>query len=205
MLKRITIIALLFSLALSGCKKEPSATGTTPTTTTITTTTTTKANEFTYAEKIELEGCSNLYKVSDGLYRGAQPTKEGFENLEKLGIKTVVNLRTFHSDEKLIEDTSLKYFPITTQAWEGELDEVVDFLKVVNDPENHPVFVHCLHGADRTGTMTAIYRIVIQGWTKEKAIEEMTKGDYNYHAIFKNLPEFIKELDTEKLKKSLKE
>jgi len=190
MLKQITLITLLLSITLTGCKKD-------------TPSTTTKPNQYTYATPVELDGCSNLYKVSDALYRGAQPTKEGFKNLEKHGIKTVVNLRTFHSDKRLIEGTSLKYVSITMQAWEGEKEEVTDFLKVINDPKNHPVFVHCLHGADRTGTMTAIYRIVMQDWTKEKAIEEMTKGNYNFHKTFKNLPKFIKNLDTEEIKKSL--
>jgi protein tyrosine/serine phosphatase len=192
MYKKIIITSLLVCVLVSGCKKETPAD---------------KAaiKAATYAESIELAGCSNLYKVSNALYRGAQPTKEGFKGLEELGIKTVVNLRTFHGDKKLMEDTSLKYVSITMQAWEGETKEVIEFLKVVNDPENHPVFVHCLHGADRTGTMVAIYRIVMQGWTKEKAIEEMTKGDYNHHAVFKNLTKFINAMDTEAVKKAMNE
>jgi tyrosine-protein phosphatase SIW14 len=194
MLKQITIITLLLCVLSVGCERKQPAAKPKP-----------KPNQFTYATRVELEGCSNLYKVSDALYRGAQPTKQGFKNLEELGIKTIVNLRTFHGDKDIIKGTSLKYKRITMQAWEGEMEEVVDFLKVVNDPNSHPVFVHCLHGADRTGTMTAIYRIVMQDWTKEKALEEMTKGDYNFHKTFKNLPKFIKNLDTEKLKKSLNE
>ena len=43
-------------------------------------------SEFTTAEKIDLPGCGNLYKVSGTLYRGKQPTGEGFKELDKLGI-----------------------------------------------------------------------------------------------------------------------
>ncbi len=192
MYKKTTIALLLVCIICTGCKKDTPAQKAA-----------TKA--ATLAESVELAGCPNLYKVSDALYRGAQPTKEGFKGLEGLGIKTVVNLRTFHADKRLIEGTSLKYESITMQAWEGETKEVIQFLKVLNDPEKHPVFVHCLHGADRTGTMVAIYRIVMQGWSKEKAIEEMTQGDYNYHEVFKNLPKFINALDVEAIKKQLKQ
>ena len=63
-----------------------------------------------------------------------------------------------------------------------------------------PVFVHCLHGADRTGTMCAAYRVVVDGWTKQQAIDEMTKGGYGFHPVWANLPKFIENLDVEKIK-----
>ena len=43
------------------------------------------------------------------------------------------------------------------------------------DPAKRPVFVHCKHGADRTGTMVAFYRILFEGWSKDEAIREMKK------------------------------
>ncbi|MEM7395948.1 MAG: dual specificity protein phosphatase family protein [Verrucomicrobiota bacterium] len=140
-------------------------------------------------------GLNNFHKVSDTLYRGAQPEPRGFAELKKMGIKTVINLRTLHSDRELCEAADLDYVHIRTQAWEGEDDEVVDFLKVALDPEKQPVFVHCQHGADRTGTMCALYRIVEQGWTREEAIKEMTTGGFGFHRIWVNLPRYIKKVD----------
>ena len=75
------------------------------------------------------------------------------------------------------------------------------FLEIVTDPEKRPVFVHCMHGADRTGTMVAVYRIVVEGWDKEKAIDEMRNGPFGFHEIWTGLPEFLKELDIEGLQK----
>ena len=158
-------------------------------------------SQFTTAEKIELSGCGNLYKVSDALYRGEQPTDEGFKELEKIGIKTVVNLRSLHSDRDELEGTTLAYEHIRMEAWDPEHDEVEAFLKIVTDSEKQPVFVHCLHGADRTGTMVAVYRIVIEGWENEKAINEMRKGPFGFHKVFKGLPEFLEKLDVEGLRR----
>jgi DSP-PTPase phosphatase fused to NAD+ Kinase len=68
-------------------------------------------------------------------------------------------------------------------------------LQIVTDPEHTPVLVHCQHGADRTGTMLALYRVAVQGWTKEAAIREMTRGGYGYHKIWIELPPWIRDLD----------
>ena len=88
----------------------------------------------------------------------------------------------------------------SVQAWEGEDEEVIDFLKVATDPARWPVFVHCQHGADRTGTMYAIYRIAIEGWSKEDAIGEMTEGEFGFHSVWYNLITYIQELDIETIK-----
>ncbi|MBU1055251.1 MAG: tyrosine-protein phosphatase [Proteobacteria bacterium] len=155
----------------------------------------------TWAQPLVIEGVPNLHKVSNNLYRSAQPTAQGMKNLNKMGIKTVVNLRSFHSDRDKIGKTGLKYEHIYMQAWHPEKKEIVRFLQIVTNPKNTPVLVHCLHGADRTGTMSAIYRIAIQCWTKDEAISEMTKGGFNFHTVFSNLPEWIQKLDIESIKK----
>ncbi len=148
-----------------------------------------------WAEPLELPGVPNLHRVSDELYRGAQPSAEGAKQLEKLGIKTVVNLRFLLSDRDELKGTGLAYEHINMVTFHAETQDVVRFLRIVTDPERTPVFVHCQHGADRTGTMCAVYRIAVQGWSKDEAIEEMTKGGFGHHAIWKNLVDFVRNLD----------
>ena len=155
----------------------------------------------TWARPIKLVGVPNFHKVSDNLYRSAQPTAQGMKNLKRKGIKTIVNLRSFHSDRDEIGSTPLGYEHIYMKAWHPERKEVVRFLKIVTNKKRTPVLVHCMHGADRTGTMCAVYRIAVEGWTKEKAIEEMTRGGFGFHEVFGNLPEWIRNLDVEKIKK----
>jgi tyrosine-protein phosphatase SIW14 len=153
-----------------------------------------------WAVEVNLPGVPNLHKVSENLYRGAQPTAEGMRQLKRMGINTIVNLRSFNSDRNEINDVNLSYEHIYMKAWHAENEDIVKFLKIAADPNRTPVFVHCQHGADRTGTMCAIYRIAVQGWSKEEAIEEMTKGGFGFHELFANLPAYIRGLDIEKIK-----
>ena len=152
------------------------------------------------ATVIELEGVPNLHKVSDQLYRSAQPSAVGMRNLSKLGIKTVINLRSFHSDRELLEGSGLDYEHIYMKTWHPEREDVVKFLRIMADPKRTPVLLHCQHGADRTGAMSAIYRIVVQGWSKEKALREMTEGDFGFHEIWSNLLAWINQLDLDSIK-----
>jgi protein tyrosine phosphatase (PTP) superfamily phosphohydrolase (DUF442 family) len=153
-----------------------------------------------WAQPIELKGVPNLHKVSDSLYRSAQPTTTGMKNLKKLGIKTVVNLRAMHSDKDEIGDVDLASEAIPMNTWHIEEEDAVKFLKIVTDPKRAPVLVHCQHGADRTGTMCAIYRIAVQGWTKDEAVREMTEGGFGFHPVWKNLAPWIEKIDVAKLR-----
>lgn len=156
-----------------------------------------------WAKSLELEGIPNFYKVTDTLYRGAQPTAEGMRRLKKIGIKTVVNLRSLHSDRDEIGDIDLAYEHIP-MIWHPKEEDVIQFLQIVTDTNRAPVIVHCMQGADRTGVMCAIYRVVVSGWTKEEAISEMTTGGFGYHRIWTNLIRFIENLDISEIKKKVK-
>jgi protein tyrosine/serine phosphatase len=157
-----------------------------------------------WAKKLDLPGVPNLHKINDQMYRGAQPTSLGFKELEKLGIKTIINLRAEHSDKDLAEGTKLNLVQIPMNAFDVSQEDVLRFLQVATQKDHQPVFFHCLHGADRTGTMAAAYRVVIEGWPKDKAIEEMTKGGYRFHSVWINLPMLIDRLDVDKMKADLR-
>jgi len=151
----------------------------------------------------DLVGLPNFAQVSEGLYRGAQPTAAGFTELKKMGIKTVVNLRAMHSDRDKLRGTGLQYAAIPCDAWHPEEEDVAAFLKVVIDPANRPVFVHCQHGADRTGMMTAAYRMVEEGWTAEDAMAELPR--FGFHPVFKDIQKYLKGFDVERVRKEVGE
>ncbi len=146
----------------------------------------------TWAQPITLAGVPNLHKVSDGLYRSAQPTAEGMTNLVSLGVKTIVNLRHNHSDADEIQDLKLTAKRIPINTWSIRTSQAREFMKIIADTNAAPVLVHCQHGADRTGSFVAIYRVVEQGWTVDEALKEMTEGGYNYHSIWSHLPRFVR-------------
>ncbi|MFH1809667.1 MAG: dual specificity protein phosphatase family protein [Pseudomonadota bacterium] len=155
----------------------------------------------TWASSVERPGLPNLHQLSDELYRSAQPTAEGFASLRTLEVRTVVNLRMFHSDQPLARGTGLTLVDIPMESWDLDLDEVERFLEVVTDRQRQPVLVHCLHGADRTGTMSAVYRMVVQGWSVDDAIAEMRDGGFGFHSVWNNLPFSLRHLDVEALRK----
>jgi protein tyrosine/serine phosphatase len=155
-----------------------------------------------WAKFIQAEGVPNLYKVSEDLYRSGQPTAKGMRNLNTMGIRTVINLRSFYSDLTEIGDTGLGYEHIRFKIWRPEEKQIVKFLQIVTDNRRTPVLIHCQHGADRTGTICAVYRIVLHGWTKEEALKEMTEGGFGFHGFWDNLIQWIDKLDIDKIKKA---
>ncbi len=159
-----------------------------------------KPRKQQWAAPIEKPGLPNLHRASQDLYRGAQPTAEGMRQLKRMGVKTIVNLRAFHSDRDEAVEIGLAYEHIRMKAWDPEDEEVIRFLRVVTDRDRTPVFVHCQHGADRTGLMCAVYRMAVYGWSKEEAIEEMTQGGFGFHRVWKNLVKYLRKLDVEEIK-----
>jgi len=154
-------------------------------------------------------GLPNLYRVNASLYRSAQPSKEGFVFLStQVGlangdppIKTVISLQAHKSDAPLVPASSglrLEHIPFAT--WHPEDEDVVKFLRIVTTPALQPVLVHCQHGSDRTGTMVAIYRIAVEGWTKAQATDEMIHGGYGFHPLWQNLIHYIEDLDVDAIK-----
>ena len=115
--------------------------------------------------------------VADGLYRGGQPTAEGFQFLKEKGIKTIINLRAEDNREsEVVQALGMNYVQIPVdEVWPwSQLPQaaIAKYFELVNNPANYPIFFHCRRGADRTGTFTAMYRMAVQGWGAQKAYEE---------------------------------
>ena len=85
----------------------------------------------TWAVPVEKRGLPNLHQVAPGLYRGAQPSTAGMTQLKEMGVKTVVNLRAGHSDEKKLRDTGLEYERFYMKPWHSEDEDVIRFLQIV--------------------------------------------------------------------------
>ncbi|MDR1049315.1 MAG: tyrosine-protein phosphatase, partial [Synergistaceae bacterium] len=156
-----------------------------------------------WAAPIGLEGVPNLYKVSDTVYRSGQPTRRGFRNLRGLGVKTVLNLRSWHSDSDELRGTSLREIRVRVRVWRPETGDVLRVLRVLADKDGAPYLVHCDGGADRTGMAIALYRMVIQGWDREDAIREMKNGGYGFSPLGDDIPDFLRRVDIEALSRDI--
>lgn len=144
----------------------------------------------------------NLFRVTPTLYRSAQLSRADVAELKTLGIKNVVGLRAFHSDDDWLRDSGIKARRIKIYTWAVDDDNVVAALQAIRAAEKEgPVLLHCWHGADRTGLVTAMYRILYQGWSKAQALDELQNGGYGYHAMWKNIPVYLRDVDVEKIRR----
>ncbi|PFH11819.1 tyrosine phosphatase family protein [Collimonas sp. PA-H2] len=147
---------------------------------------------------------ANLYLVDKNFYRSAALRPQDIKTLNQLDIRTVVNLRSFHSDDGLLKNTGIKAVHVGINTWEINDKNVIDALRAIRaGAKEGPVLLHCWHGADRTGLVTAMYRVVFQDWTKQKALEELTEGGYGYHSLWKNIPKYMAAVDVEKIRRGV--
>ena len=156
-----------------------------------------------WAEPIALAGAPNLHRIDRYVYRSAQPSAEGMKNLEAMGIRTVLNLRTYNSDRDETKGTGLREVRVQMHAWDPRFDEIAEALRVLTDRSGAPYLVHCQHGADRTGMTVAMYRMVVQNWPREEAIREMLDGDYGFHIIWTGIVRFLETVDIEAMREAV--
>lgn len=142
------------------------------------------------------EDLPNFQKVDEHLFRGAQPTEAGIGRLKELKVKTVVDLRPDEAqvatERRWVESAGMKFVNIPLNGWfrpkEADIERV---LQVIEEPQNQPVFVHCRRGADRTGTVTAVYRIADYHWTAQLAIQEAKQHKLGWWQFW--MKDFIKD------------
>ncbi|HEY0078653.1 MAG TPA: tyrosine-protein phosphatase [Pyrinomonadaceae bacterium] len=148
----------------------------------------------------------NFGQMDARFYRGAQPkTKEDYEALAALGIKTVIDLRDDPKEyeKPFVESLGMKYvnIPMITKKYPTE-EATQAFLKVVGDPGTGKFFVHCAGGRHRTGAMGAVYRFHFYNWNFEQVYKEMKQYDFYTswgHGAFKDFVEdYYKRVQAEK-------
>jgi protein tyrosine/serine phosphatase len=134
---------------------------------------------------VEESDVKNFGKVNDHIYRGGQPDDNGYAELAKIGIKTIVDLREDPERfaRRSAEGAGLRYINIRLNAKHPPTEAESDnFLQIVNDERNWPVFVHCAGGRHRTGVLLAVYRMEMDGWDARRAYGEMK--DYKFYSRF---------------------
>lgn len=164
-----------------------------------------KLESFSFLDRFILkDDLPNFHRISDILYRGGQPLGRGFYRLKSLGIKTVINLRVVDTDQFHVQATGLNYFHISFRPHMPRDADIIQFLEIIKNRHNHPVYLHCYHGSDRTGMLCAIYRIFFQNWHKDRAIYEMIHGGYGFHLFFQhNLISYLKKLNVDAIKEKV--
>jgi protein tyrosine/serine phosphatase len=123
----------------------------------------------------------NFGCINENFYRGAQPRESDYADLSTAGVKTVIDLQEDGEarEQQLVEAAGMKFYRIglSDSSWPSN-EKAAQFLKLVNDPANQPVFIHCHGGKHRAGAMTAIYRMTHDGWSADRAYTEMKQYDF---------------------------
>ena len=156
-----------------------------------------------YARPVKGLTLKNMHKVDDKLYRSAQPSSHDFKELYDFGIRYNLSLRQYNDDKDELRGIDIKTYHIGINASRMTYKQLVEAVAYLKNTDAKTL-VHCYHGADRTGAVVAGYRIAINGWSKEKAIDEFVHGGFGYHSRwFKNLPILLKSLDVQRFKEDV--
>ncbi len=155
-----------------------------------------------WAQPVPAQHLKNFYKLNDRVYRSAQPEAEGMKEAAALGIREILNLRDYHDDKDEAAGAGLILHQVDLSAHNLNDQDLARALRSIRDAKG-PILIHCQHGADRTGAVCALYRVVYDDWTMDAALEELAKGDYGFHAIWINIPNHLRKMDIKKFKAAI--
>ncbi len=149
----------------------------------------------------KIRGLPNFHPVNGHLFRGGQPSRQGFEILKAKGVQIVVDFRNAGKgaarERRMVENLGLQYVSLPWKAGGfPTAQEVQRFFAAIDQNPDKKIFIHCKHGADRTGYMIGLYRITREGWTARQAVDEMEQ--YGYHGLlYRHLKTRLLKLETQ--------
>ncbi len=159
---------------------------------------------LTWAEPLAYTGVDNLHRITPSLYRSAQISASDVPRLRALGIRKIVNFRSFHSDADVLTGSGIALQRIRINTWDIRDEDMIAALKALRDADRDgPILIHCQHGANRTALVSALYRVTFQGWTRPQAEDELLHGGYGFHPVWGNIRRYLEQMDIEELKRQV--
>jgi protein tyrosine/serine phosphatase len=155
-----------------------------------------EANTYISPETSVSDKQFNFHIVDNGIWRSAQPSIESIAVMKKHGLKTVINLRADKEnhlwESRVCDSLGIQYVHIPMDGREvPDTADINKILRVIENQQNQPLMFHCLGGKDRTGIVTAIYRLKNSDIGFEEENKEMLMYGYN-EKEFPHLAEFVK-------------
>ena len=118
--------------------------------------------------------------LDDSFATGGQPSEQAFAKVAASGFRSILSLRAagegidLTKERALVEKTGLRYFNIPVVSTAPRVEQADEFIRLVKEKSNHPMLINCA-SANRVGAFMMIYRVVEQGWSEEKALDEALK------------------------------
>lgn len=118
--------------------------------------------------------------LDENFATGGQPTGDAYGKAAASGFSAVLSLRTaaegvdLNRERAQVESKKMRYFNIPVNSSSPRVEQADEFLRITRDKTNHPMLVTCAT-ANRVGAFMMILRVVEQGWSEEKALEEAIK------------------------------
>nr|WP_315448775.1 tyrosine-protein phosphatase [uncultured Pseudomonas sp.] len=154
-----------------------------------------------WAQPVEVQ--YNLFQMSPTLYRSALPDDGAVPLLKNLKVATVINFLP-EADSNWLSEPGINQVRLPYRTNHVDDSDVLKTLRAIQAGEaKGPVLMHCKHGSDRTGLMAAMYRVVVQGWSKEDALSEMTQGGFGESGHFRDSVRYVMQADVDKLRSAL--
>lgn len=152
------------------------------------------------SEKLHgLPGLKNAGRLEPGLFRGAQPDRDGYQTLKEMGVRTVLSFRNNHDESTEVLAAGMKPLRVRMNMLKDpNPQQVKQALAIMSDPGLRPLYFHCALGKDRTGTLAAVYRMEKHGWPLKAALEEMQ--DFGFNDIWMGYKRFVKSYAAGKIK-----
>ena len=144
------------------------------------------SSSVSFAEKVSVSGVPNMGKISGHLYRGAQPDISSLAELKKLGITTIVDLRSesFHTrdlERARAESLGLHFVSIPVAGFANPTSaQLAQFFSLLRQTPPENIFIHCRYGEDRTGVFIAAYRMAFEKWSADQALSEMNAFGFHH-------------------------
>jgi uncharacterized protein (TIGR01244 family) len=155
-----------------------------------------KSEKLTRVEQALKDDVPRLLCVNENIATAGQPKDAAFARLAANGFRAVLNLRTaaeeidLKREQELIEKAGMKYIGIPFASGAPSPEVVDAFIKAAKDESNHPMLIHC-GSANRVSALFMIYRVLDQGWTGEKALEEAVQIGLTSPALKKYAQDYI--------------
>src|SRR5829696_3821970 len=124
----------------------------------------------------------NFGQMDDRFFRGARPDENDYAALAELGVQTIIDLtdNSREYEQPAVEAAGLRYIniPMVDKSY-PKIEQINEFMKVIDDPSTGKFFVHCAGGRHRTGVVGAVYRFHHDHWNLEQALAEMDRYEFN--------------------------